>query len=267
MPAKVDILIPTYGRTPSLAVTLTTLIGQTFQDFRVVISDQTDDDDVEDNALIQAVVLVLRFHGREVAFHKHLPRRGMAEQRQFLLDQATAPYALYLDNDLILEPDAVEQMVNALDEEGCGFVGCAVAGLRHLDDVRPHHHFIEFWDGRVQPEKVRPGTPSWERIPLHSAANIIHVAEKYGLTPDKPRKYKISWVGGCVMFDTEKLRAAGGFDFWQDLPVEHSGEDVMAQVRVMDRFGGCGIIPTRVYHQELPTTVPNREVDAPHVLL
>jgi hypothetical protein len=34
----------------------------------------------------------------------------------------------------------------------------------------------------------------------------------------------------------------------------------------MSRFGGCGIIPSGVYHQELPTTILNRDVDAPHVL-
>jgi len=68
------------------------------------------------------------------------------------------------------------------------------------------------------------------------------------------------------MYDTDKLRDCGGFNFWRELPTEHCGEDVLAQLRVMARYGGCGLIPTRVYHQELPTTVPNREIDAPRVL-
>ena len=34
----------------------------------------------------------------------------------------------------------------------------------------------------------------------------------------------------------------------------------------MARDGGCGRIPSGVYHQELPTTVPDRSVDAPRVL-
>ena len=72
-----------------------------------------------------------------------------------------------------------------------------------------------------------------------------------------------SWVGGCVLYDAHALRSAGGFSFWSDLPEEHSGEDVVAQLRVMERFGGCAILPSGAYHQELPTTIPNREVDAP----
>ena len=68
------------------------------------------------------------------------------------------------------------------------------------------------------------------------------------------------------MYDTAKLRDVGGYSFWQELPAEHAGEDVLAQMRVMARYGGCGIIPSGVYHMELPTTVVERKVDAPKVL-
>jgi hypothetical protein len=35
---------------------------------------------------------------------------------------------------------------------------------------------------------------------------------------------------------------------------------------VMQRFGGCGIIPSGAYHLELPTTVRVRDVNAPFVM-
>ena len=99
MTATVDILIPTYCRPAALAVTLTSLIAQTFRDFRVVISDQTEDSNPVSTGEVQAVLRVLRAHEHTVEVHKHLPRRGIAEQRQFLLEQVTAPYALYIDDD------------------------------------------------------------------------------------------------------------------------------------------------------------------------
>jgi hypothetical protein len=34
----------------------------------------------------------------------------------------------------------------------------------------------------------------------------------------------------------------------------------------MQRFGGCAIIPSGAYHMELPTTITQRQVDAPKVL-
>jgi glycosyltransferase involved in cell wall biosynthesis len=267
MERTIDVLIPTYRRPAALAVTLATLLGQTFRDFRVIVSDQTEEYDTAECGEVKAVLRVLEAHGHAPIVHKHLPRRGLAEQRGFLLDQATAPYVLFSDDDLIFEPDALERMLTAIREEGCGFVGCAVPGYSFIEDVRLHQQGIEFWETKVEPERVRPNMPAWDRHKLHNAANILHLADQLGLTPETQRKYRVAWVGGCVLYDTAMLRASGGFGFWNDLPLEHCGEDVLAQVRVMERFGGCGIIPTRVYHQELPTTVPNREVDAPKVLL
>jgi GT2 family glycosyltransferase len=262
----IDVLIPTYNRPDALAVTLTSLLAQTEHDFRVVISDQSEAEDVVENGVLKAVLRVLQVHGHEVKIVKHLPRRGLAEQRQFLLDQVHAPYALFLDDDVILEPYVLHNMLEAIRSEGCGFVGSALVGLSYLEDVRPHQQHIEFWEGPVTAERILPGGPEWERHHLHSAANLYHVAQNLNLTPEQPRKYRVAWVGGCAIYDTAKLRSVGGFGFWKDLPAEHCGEDVLAQIRVMSHYGGCGLIPSGVYHQELPTTVPDREVDAPNVL-
>ncbi|HEX8199412.1 MAG TPA: glycosyltransferase family 2 protein, partial [Isosphaeraceae bacterium] len=266
MTAAVDVLIPTYRRPAALAVTLTGLAAQDLRDLRIVVSDQTDDGDPLDSGEVQAVRNYLRARGIALEVHKHLPRRGMAEHRQFLLDQAQAPFALFLDDDVILEPDVVGRMVRAIREEGCGFVGCAVIGPGFLDDERPHEQAIEFWDGPVRPEEIRPGTPQWERYGLHNAANLYHVQRRLGLTGASQRKYKVAWVGGCVLYDVAKLRELGGFAFWRDLPPEHCGEEVVAQLRLMARHGGCGLIPSGAYHQELPTTIADRRVDAPQVL-
>lgn len=266
MTATVDILIPTYCRPAALAIALTSLCAQSFRNFRVVISDQTEDRDTFATGEVQAVLRLLQAHGHAIDCHKHLPRRGLAEQRQFLLDQATAPYVLFLDDDVILEPYVVGQLLTAIQKTGCGFVGSALHGLSFLADVRPHEQAIEFWDGPIEPESIQPHSPQWHRWPLHNAANLYHLQQQLGLTPEQTRLYKVVWVGGCVLYDTAKLRSIGGFSFWRDLPNEHCGEDVLAQLRVMAAYGGCGVIPSGVYHQELPTTVIDRRVNAPEVL-
>ena len=140
-------------------------------------------------------------------------------------------------------------------------------GLSYLGQERPAQEQIEFWDGPVQPEAVRPGSAAWGRHHLHSAANLFHLQSRMQESGRADRLYRVAWIGGCVLFDTHKLRACGGFDFWKELPHEHCGEDVLAQLRVMERYGGCGLLPSGAYHMELPTTVTAREVDAPYVLL
>lgn len=206
----VDILIPTYNRPAALAVTLTSLAAQTFQDWRLIISDQGEEADAASAAEVRAAASVLSLHGRQVEIHKHLPRRGMAEQRQFLLDQVQAPYILTLDDDLILEPWVLANMVKGIREEGCGFVGNSVIGLSYIDT---HQQKIEFWERPVRPEAIEPGSKEWNRYELHNAANLLHAQQALGLTPETARKYKVAWVAACVLYDTEKLHSAGGYKF------------------------------------------------------
>jgi glycosyltransferase involved in cell wall biosynthesis len=264
--ALVDVLVPTRNRPGALALTLACVAAQTLRPIRVVVSDQSDGAAPFKLPEVAAVLRYLAAVGVPVAALRHLPRRGMAEQRAFLLAQAEAPACLFLDDDVLIEPALAARMHAALREHDCGFIGSAVHGLSHVADERPRQQAIEYWTSRVAPERVRPGSAAWERHHLHSAANLWHLQRRLNLGDGASLLYRVAWVGGCVLFDTARLRAAGGFDFWQALPDEHSGEDVFAQLRVMARYGGAGLLPSGAYHMELPTTIAGRSVDAPRVL-
>lgn len=265
--AAIDVLIPTRNRPCALAVVLTALSAQNFERFRIVLSDQSDEEGVFATPEVVAVTRILRARDVPLLTLRNMPRRGMAEQRAFLLANATAPYCLFLDDDVIIENDLLQRLYDAIREQQCGFVGSALHGLSYIAEQRPHEQHIEFWRTRVTPEELAPDCIAWSRHHLHSAANLFHVQSSLNLTRDTTRYYRVAWVGGCVLFDTGKLREAGGFDFWQELPIEHCGEDVLAQIRVMASFGGCGIIPSGAYHMELPTTIEPRRFDAPRMLL
>ena len=262
---SVDVLIPSYRRPTALAVTLASLAGQDHPTFGVIVSDQSPLHEAVDRVPeVTAIARILEAQDHEVAFVRHLPRRGLAEHRQSLLDRARSPYVLFLDDDIYLEPTLVGRLVRAIRHAGCGFVGSAVIGLSFMDDDRPHERSVEFWDGPVLPEIVSPGSGAWVRHRLHNAANLHHLRRD---RPDaEERLYKVAWVGGCVLYDAARLRAVGGFGFWRDLPEEHAGEDVVAQLRVMAQYGGAGLFPSGAYHLEVPTTVVDRTIDAPVAL-
>ncbi|MFC0253507.1 glycosyltransferase family 2 protein [Massilia consociata] len=263
---RIDVLVPTCGRPAALAVTLTSISAQDYPDLRVVVSDQTEGASALGRPEVVAVLRYLQARGRPVETWHHLPRRGMAEQRAFLLAQAQGECCLFVDDDVILEPDLLTRLQRLLAQHRCGFVGSALHGLSYLGQQRPEQEQISFWEGMVEPETVVPGSGAWPRHHLHSAANLFHLQQRLGAPREASRAYRVAWVGGCVLFDTAKLRAAGGFEFWRALPAEHCGEDVLAQLRVMARFGGCGILPSGAYHMELPTTLQARDVDAPWAL-
>src|SRR5579883_665493 len=135
---SLDVLIPTYRRKAALATTLAGLFGQTFRDFDIIIADQTETAEIVTAPEIETLRRAFALHDQRVTYLHRLARRGMAEQRHFLLSQARAPYVLYLDDDLLLEPEAVERMLKVIKQQGCGFVGMAPIGLSHVDDLRPH---------------------------------------------------------------------------------------------------------------------------------
>lgn len=263
---EINILIPTYNRAKALSVTLTSLYYQMETSFNIIISDQSQDYVLEEDQTLQTIIRLLEIKGHEVSIYKNLPARGMAQQRQFLLEKSSAPYSLFLDDDLILESYVVKNMKQVMQKQSIGFVGSAVIGLSYKNDVRPNQQQIVFWEDAIVPESIVPKSSEWERYKLHNAANIYHVAQNFNANPNSPKPYKIAWVGGCVLYDTVKLKDVKGFSFWKDLPDNHCGEDVLAQLRVMKKFGGCAIIPSGVYHQELETTVTDRKINAPEYL-
>jgi GT2 family glycosyltransferase len=265
--AVVDVLIPTSGRPAELAVTLAGLAAQDDPPFSITISDQSAGVPVTEEFAVAAMLRVLAAQGREVNVVRHLPRRGLAEQRQFLLELSSAEQVLYLDDDVWLEPGLLLRLHQALGALACGFVGAAVQGLSYLGDDRPtEREPFEAWGASVAPERMRADLPEYGRWTLHNAANLAHLAAELNLPDGDWLAYKIAWLGGCVLYARDALVACGGFEFWRDLPAQHAGEDVAAEWRVMERYGAAGILPSGAVHLEAPTTVPQRDVQATDVV-
>lgn len=261
--AAVDVLLPTADRPSALAATLAGLLGQQRVGFRLVIADQSAPGPATAHPEVATAVAALRRAGVTIELTVRPERRGIAEQRQWLLDQATAPRVLCLDDDVLLAPAALVTMVEALDTLGCGMVGMPAVGLSHLEDERPGElTSFEVWDGPVHPERIRKGDAAWERWRLHNAANPVHLERAVQARVSGWVPYKVAWINGCVLFDTEVLRRTGGYAFWSDLPANLRGEDVVAQLRVIEAAGGAGLIPTLAHHLELPTSLTDRRVDA-----
>jgi GT2 family glycosyltransferase len=263
----IDVLLPTSGRIAELAVVLAGLAAQDAPVFRLTISDQSDDHAMAEAPAVRSMLRVLAAQGREVRVLRHLPRRGIAEHRAFLLAQATAPFVLFLDDDVWPEPGLLATLHHAIEDLGCGVVGAAQQGLSFLDDERPQEQApFSAWTDRVEPERLRKDSPGTERWTLHNAANLTHIAARTPLPDSGWLPYRVAWLAGCVLYRRSALEAVGGFEFWRELGENVGGEDVAAQWKVMERFGGAGVLPSGAVHLESPTTIPDRGVDAAHAV-
>ncbi len=235
-------------------MTLSGLSLQSFSDFQLIVSDQSDKP-IQDKPVIQTLRRLIEASGGSFEWHYRVPSKGIAEQRDFLLRRSTADAVLYLDDDVLMEPWVLESLYDVLQAQRCAFVGAFPAGLSHRDDIRPEQQVIEYWQGPVEPEVVEPGSPAWERWNLHRAANLYHAAQ--ALPPGERRLYKVAWVASCILYNRKMLLDVGGFSFWSRLPRYHSGEEVLVQNLLMRRWGGCAIIPSGTYYSEVDSTVLN----------
>src|SRR4051812_49226494 len=96
---NIEVLIPTYNRLQALSVTLTSLYYQKEKSFDITISDQSSNDEIWTNDTVQTIIRLLQTNGHEVKIFKNLPRKGMAQQREFLLSKSEARYSIFLDDD------------------------------------------------------------------------------------------------------------------------------------------------------------------------
>ena len=260
----VDVLVPTCDRPAALAVTLTALLAQADAALlRVVVGDQGVAPAAGD-PVVAGVLRVLRHHAIPVDVLHRPERRGVAENRQALLEAATAELLLVLDDDVLLGPGALARLLRAEAELGPAMVGAASTGLSYLADERPHEWVtFERVTGPVVPERVRKQAPGWERWRLHNAANPTHLAAHHPPEPGAGyTAYRIAWSAGCFLARRQAVLDAGGWAFWTELPAGHAGEDVVLQLRLQERGGAVGVLPTGAYHLELPTTVTDRRADA-----
>ncbi len=252
----VDILLPTNNRPESLIFSLAGLAGQEYNNYHLIVADQSLAP-AHDSLVVQSLLRIIEAGGGSWEWHYRLPSKGIAEQRNFLLCQASSRYVLYLDDDVWMEPWVLGRLMEAIEETQAGFIGAFPNGLSFRNDVRPSQQHIEYWEGPVKPEAVEPDSREWERNQLHRAANLYHVSQS--LQPDESRLYKVAWVASCILYDREKLLEVGGYSFWDRLPRYHSGEEVLVQNLLMRRWGGAAIIPSGTYHAELPSTVLNEK--------
>src|SRR5579875_2348855 len=120
--AIVDILLPTYNRLSSLIMTLSGIAAQTQPDLRIVVADQSREP-AKNVQVVQTLRRIIEVRGWPVEWYTRPPLHGIAEQRDFLLKHASAPYVLYLDDDVFMEPWVVVRLRDVTSAERGGIRG------------------------------------------------------------------------------------------------------------------------------------------------
>ncbi|HSH61955.1 MAG TPA: glycosyltransferase [Acidimicrobiales bacterium] len=115
---RVTVFVPTYNRAHWLRRTIETVLSQTYEDFRLVVSDNASTDDTTE--------VVRSFSDDRLSYRRHDHNVGLLENHNACLRSVETEYALILPDDDLLHRDHLASAVSVLDAHpSVGFIHTA----------------------------------------------------------------------------------------------------------------------------------------------
>ncbi len=193
----ISVIVPTIGRPESLALLLESLAEQTRRPEEVIVADGSDGDDVR--AVVARSIWASRgLNVRRLA----LQPPNAVGQRVAAVAESRGEFLLFLDDDVILEPDCVEQLLGVLGPDP-GVVG-AMADFNNQRwpmPTRAWRFYMRYILG--MPEG------SWQ-------GGVVGPLLRFGYDPPPNDAAPMAWLGTCnTLVRRSAYDRAGGFsDFF-----------------------------------------------------
>lgn len=218
----VQVILATKNRPQLAAMALQGLLHQTYKPSSVIILDQGDPSAMGDLSFRKTVSLLDHYGGLTV-YYRHARKTfpSLFEIREWVLQQATERYVYLLDDDILIGNTAIENTVRVMQMYNCGLV------MNNSLDI-DKENVRQPYDGGINGEWIRRDV--W----LKAAPDV----------------FELLWpCGGVQLLDTEKVWAAGGWQFQgRDPKTLTSFEDNLFCARMKRRWGAYHVKEPYCYH-------------------
>ena len=137
MQEKVDILLTTYNtETQYLKQQIESILNQTYQNFRVLISD-----DASTKNEIRAILEDYEKQDNRIVLYKQEKNLGYNKNFEFLLKEANAKYIMFADHDDVWYPQKVEKSVEKIKKENVDLVYCNAHQINEKGEIIQSNYF------------------------------------------------------------------------------------------------------------------------------
>ena len=179
----VCVIIPTKNRATDLAIAMRSLLGQTFLPAQVVIVDQSSDDSSFELVKTEFATAP----GVRLDYIRDTSLNGAAAARNRAMDSATGEFWLFLDDDVVLEPEFIVRLLEAYSDhpEAVGMSGI-------ITNYRPSPLPQRLWSALFARGPFRD-----ERQPIYWAAEQLRNGE-----PHRVRQF----TGAVMSFRASTIR-------------------------------------------------------------
>ena len=121
---KVSVVIPTHNRSEFLRLAIGSVLGQTFQDFEIIVVDDASSDNT--NAVVS------HFRDPRIRYFCHQTNQGVAAARNTGILNSTGEYVAFLDDDDEWLPRKLERQIEFIAAQS-ERVGCVYSGSIEVD--------------------------------------------------------------------------------------------------------------------------------------
>jgi len=214
---RVTVAIPTKDRLLELSLLLQSFLFQTYQNFDVLVIDDSLPNLLQNNTTIQSLFKLLINSGHEVTILKG-ERKGPHIAGQKILENSKNELILRLDDDVSLRPSFIEELVNSFTDDNVGAVGPIylnphepIKGQVIDPKIHPKDFMKQqgkvFWDDNNQLFLT-----GWLQVNLHPTEDLLEVEHlNSGFMYRKSAGLKIN--GYCLDFSPVGHREESDFSY------------------------------------------------------
>ncbi|HSD46059.1 MAG TPA: glycosyltransferase [Pyrinomonadaceae bacterium] len=230
---KISAIVPTIGRPESLRALLDSLIAQTHKVDEVIVADASVDDFTQiivSNFVLKSALIVNR-----VAVHPP----NAVRQRTAAINVAHGDLLLFLDDDVVLEPDCIEQLLSVLEQNDD--IVAVTADFNNQTWPEP----TRIWQLYLR-HVLKLNQNAWQ-------GRVVGPLLRFGYNPVPPEPCAIEWLGsGNSLVRRSAFIAAGGFsDFFLHRCTINEDVDLGLKLR---RTGTIMFCPAaRMAHHHAPS--------------
>ncbi|MBR2289487.1 MAG: glycosyltransferase family 2 protein [Clostridia bacterium] len=142
---KINILMATYNGRRYVAKQIESILNQTYQDFRLIISDDCSSDST------LKILEEYEAKDKRIEIFYQGENLGVQANFEFLIGKVRSEYFMFSDQDDIWEPDKIEKSVKKLEEENLDLVYTDLSVVdSRLNEIAPSYWKLKGLDYRIK---------------------------------------------------------------------------------------------------------------------
>ena len=204
MNKRITVAIATYNRSIQLSNLLVSLLGQTYNNWDLVIVDESEIESTR-YPYVTTMLRHIQLEGHDVIYKRNDLRKGVGYIRNLTVAPAQNELVLRIDDDSILKPDYIEKLVKLIKNPSVA--GIKASDIAAVGGLVPTAHSPKNI-GNLRKIKI------FNEMKFNKDGDLIEMGEHGGMMWKNPRIIKSHHLRSSFLFKKSIHDEVGGHPDW-----------------------------------------------------